>query len=129
MLGRGFARCRACQRRAHPHVPARRDGHGDGFHEAHRRTDRVNKLRRIFSLPLLVKELTERSARWRTYGTRALFALGLYGFVALLLPGSFWQPNEMVFYGSFSHPGIGHSIFDRFVAVQAVGIALFLPAV
>jgi ABC-type transport system involved in multi-copper enzyme maturation permease subunit len=87
----------------------------------------VNWFRRFFALPLVVKELTESSARWRTYGVRVLFAVGIYGMVALLLPQGFWSgPADPTF--TFSRLGIGREIFDEFIALQAVGIALFLPA-
>ncbi len=85
----------------------------------------MNRLRRIFALPLLLKELTESAARPRTYLVRVLFAVGLYGLVALFLPRSFWRADATV---TFATLGMGRSIFDLLAATQAVGIALFLPA-
>ena len=85
----------------------------------------MTRLRRIFALPLLLKELTESAARPRTYVVRVLFAVGLYGLVALFLPRDFWRTDATV---SFATLGMGRSIFDLLAATQAVGIALFLPA-
>lgn len=74
--------------------------------------------------PLLFRELTEMSARRRTYVIRVLYAVALYGFTAFI----FW--NEMATWGgqSFSMLGRGRDLFEQLAWMQFIGIYLFLPA-
>lgn len=75
--------------------------------------------------PLLFRELTEMSARRRTYVLRVLYAIALYGFTAFV----FW--NEMATWGgqSFSMLGRGRDLFEQIAWMQFLGIYLFLPAI
>ena len=76
------------------------------------------------ALPLLAKELTEIAARRRTYITRVVYALLLFGF--------FVGMNESTLRYAASNPlnamGSGQSMFKVFIALQLIGICLFLPA-
>ena len=76
------------------------------------------------ALPLLAKELTEIAARRRTYITRVVYALLLYGtFGAFLAP-------KLEFAGtpSMAAMGLGSSLFLSLIFFQLLGIYLFLPA-
>ncbi len=75
--------------------------------------------------PLLFRELTEMSARRRTYILRVLYAIALYGFTAFV----FW--TEMATWGgqSFSMLGRGRDLFEQIAWMQFIGIYLFLPAI
>ncbi len=86
----------------------------------------MNRLRRFFALPLLVKELTESAARPRTYVARVLFAVGLYGIVWLFLPKQ--DLSAVAGLNVMSMLGTGRNIYEAFVMIETVGIALFLPA-
>ncbi len=77
--------------------------------------------------PLLVKELTELAARKRTYQLRVLYAVILFA-TALTL---FWAQLFDGFDSSgspLSVLGRGDDMFQMLVALQFVGIYLFLPA-
>ena len=76
------------------------------------------------SLPLLGKELIEIAARRRTYVTRVVYALLLFGF--------FVGINESTLRRAASNPlyamGSGHNMFEVLIVLQLIGIYLFLPA-
>ena len=78
----------------------------------------------VLSLPLLTKELTEIAARRRTYITRVVYALLLFGF--------FVGMNESTLRNAASNPlnamGSGQNMFEVLIVLQLVGICLFLPA-
>ncbi len=75
--------------------------------------------------PLLFRELTEMSARRRTYVLRVLYAIALYGFTTFL----FW--SEMATWGgrSFAMLGRGRDLLEQIAWMQFLGIYLFLPAI
>ncbi len=76
------------------------------------------------SLPLLAKELTEIAARRRTYITRVVYALLLFGF--------FVGMNESTLTSAMRNPlyamGTGQDMFEVLIVLQLIGICLFLPA-
>ncbi|MBC8113023.1 MAG: ABC transporter permease subunit [Candidatus Saccharimonas sp.] len=75
-------------------------------------------------LPLLAKELTEQSARRRTYVIRVLYAAALYGF-------TLWASwNQLGSWNSnaFSVLGKGRDFFEAIAGLQFAGLYLFLPA-
>ena len=76
------------------------------------------------SFPLLAKELTEIAARRRTYVTRVVYGLLLYGVFAsinfsVLKRASLSPMNAM---------GAGREMFIVLIFLQIIGIYLFLPA-
>lgn len=81
------------------------------------------RLRQRFSFPLLVKELTETSARRRTYTMRCVYALLLYAFFALMVPSYAWSGQN-----GWSSLGTGGQMFESLLILQFAGVALFLPA-
>ena len=74
-------------------------------------------------LPLLGKELTEQAARRRTYLVRAGYAVLLFATFLLFAYGAADGPLNLV-----DLLGRGRSMFQTLVAIQFVGILLFLPA-
>lgn len=87
--------------------------------------DRVTNWRkRRVSLPLLVKELTELSARKRTYVMRVVYALALFGYSIARLyafqQATGGSPMEIL--------GHGRELFDKLIQIQFAGITIFLPA-
>ncbi|MEK6259649.1 MAG: ABC transporter permease subunit [Planctomycetota bacterium] len=75
-------------------------------------------------LPLLAKELTEQSARRRTYIIRVVYAAALYGF-------TLWASwNQLGSWNSnaFSVLGKGRDFFEAIAGLQFAGLYLFLPA-
>ena len=76
------------------------------------------------ALPLLAKELIEIAARRRTYITRVVYALLLFGFFAGI--------NESTLRHAAANPlnamGAGRNMFDVLIVLQLAGIYLFLPA-
>lgn len=76
-----------------------------------------------FSLPLLSKELTEQSARGRTFLLRTVYAVALYG-VGL---GSFVHQSGGWDNLSFSILGTGGRLFTAVVQYQLAAIYLLLP--
>ena len=76
------------------------------------------------SFPLLTKELTEIAARRRTYVTRVVYALLLFGFFVAM--------NESTLRNAASNPlyamGAGQNMFQVLIVLQLIGICLFLPA-
>ena len=76
------------------------------------------------AFPLLAKELTEIAARRRTYITRVVYALLLFGFFVAI--------NQSTLRRAASNPlyamGAGQSMFAVLIVLQLIGIYLFLPA-
>lgn len=80
-------------------------------------------LGRIFTLPLLARELTEASARRRTYVIRSVYASLL--FIAALI----FTRNVIFAVGDrFNVLGRGDGLFIIVAIIQIAGIYLFLPA-
>ncbi len=77
-----------------------------------------------FGLPLLAKELTEIAARRRTYVTRVVYALLLFGFFAGMNESVFRRAAE----SALNAMGTGREMFLTLMVLQAFGIYLFLPA-
>lgn len=75
-------------------------------------------------LPLLAKELTEQSARRRTYVIRVVYAVALYGFTLW----AFWNQLGSWNSNSFSILGRGRELFESMAWLQFAGLYLFLPA-
>jgi len=75
--------------------------------------------------PLLTKELVEAAGRKRTYVVRVAYALGLFAvFTAFFLPklAQLQQYQHRLF-------GYGAQVFQVLVAIQFLGIFVFLPAI
>jgi len=79
--------------------------------------------RRGFELPLLVKELNEQSAQWRTYILRLLYGLLLLGAMVVLFA------RGMITRGSSGAMGQGQVVFDALTSFQFWALNLFVPAV
>ena len=79
--------------------------------------------RRGFELPLLVKELNEQSAQWRTYILRLLYGLLLLGAMVVLFA------RGMISRGSSGAMGQGQVVFDALTSFQFWALNLFVPAV
>ncbi len=75
-------------------------------------------------LPLLAKELTEQSARRRTYIIRVVYAVALYGFTLW----TFWNQLGSWSSNSFAMIGKGRELFTALAWLQFAGLYLFLPA-
>lgn len=75
-------------------------------------------------LPLLAKELTEQSARRRTYIIRVVYAVALYGFTLW----AFWNQLGSWNSNSFTILGRGRELFEALAWLQFCGLYLFLPA-
>ena len=84
----------------------------------------MNALLRIFSFPLLAKELTEAAARRRTYVLRVVYGLVLFTVFAATAPRWLWRGT----YDPLSVMGAGRQMFESILMLQFVGIGLFLPA-
>jgi len=82
----------------------------------------IQRLRNLFSFPLLTRELTERAARPRTYWTRVIYGVLLYG--AFLY--NFYDGNGQQSF--FVNIGRGKSFFLILLLLQLAGLALFQPA-
>lgn len=87
-------------------------------------------LRRFFatlharlSMPLLMKELAETSARRRTYILRVVYAIALFVIFWITLPSRSSYSNAR-----FALLGYGRELFERLVVIQVFGVALFQPA-
>jgi ABC-type transport system involved in multi-copper enzyme maturation permease subunit len=82
----------------------------------------MRRMSRLWKLPLLAKELTEQSARLRTYLVR-------FGYAALL-----FVATCLLFYGNLSSEGTtsvlgrGRPMFNQLVILQFWGIYVLLPA-
>jgi ABC-type transport system involved in multi-copper enzyme maturation permease subunit len=78
---------------------------------------------RLPTLPLLTKELTEQSARRRTFVVRALYALLLYGFAL-----AFYHQRAGGWAGSsFAMLGTGQQLFAGVLLFQFVAVYALLP--
>ena len=75
------------------------------------------------SFPLLAKELTEAAARPRTYRLRVIYAVLLYAVFGLMLPSWAWNAGS----SPLMILGAGHEMFEAILALQFIGIGLFLP--
>ncbi len=84
----------------------------------------MTALLRLFSFPLLTKELTETAARRRTYVLRVVYGVLLFVFFAAMAPRRLWRGS----YDPLSIMGLGHQMFEIILALQFAGIGLFLPA-
>ena len=84
----------------------------------------MNLPRLNIGLPLLAKELTEQSARRRTYIIRVVYATALYGFTLW----AFWHQLGSWNNNSFAILGRGRELFDSVAGLQFAGLYLFLPA-
>ncbi len=74
--------------------------------------------------PLLTRELTEQSARRRTYVLRVVYAVALYGFTLWV----FWSELGGWSNQSFAFLGRGRQFFEGLAWLQFCGLYLFLPA-
>ena len=74
--------------------------------------------------PLLTRELTEQSARRRTYVLRVIYAVVLYGFTLWV----FWSELGGWSSQSFAFLGRGRQFFEGLAWLQFCGLYLFLPA-
>lgn len=79
--------------------------------------------RLVTAFPLLSRELTEQSARRRTYILRVIYAVAVYGFTVWI----FW--NELGGWSkqTFSYLGRGRQFFEALAWLQFCGLYLFLP--
>ena len=84
----------------------------------------MNLQRLSIGLPLLAKELTEQSARRRTYVIRVVYAAALYGFTLW----AFWNQLGSWTSNSFAMIGKGRELFEALAYLQFAGLYLFLPA-
>ena len=84
----------------------------------------MNLSRLNIGLPLLAKELTEQSARRRTYVIRVVYAVALYGFTLW----TFWNQLGSWNSNSFAILGRGRELFEAIAGLQFAGLYLFLPA-
>ena len=84
----------------------------------------MNLSRLNIGLPLLAKELTEQSARLRTYIIRVVYATALYGFTLW----AFWNQLGSWSSNSFAMIGKGRELFEALAYLQFAGLYLFLPA-
>ncbi len=84
----------------------------------------MNAPRFNLGLPLLAKELTEQSARRRTYVIRVVYAVALYGFTLW----AFWNQLGSWNSNSFAILGRGRELFEAIAGLQFAGLYLFLPA-
>ncbi|MBS0203193.1 MAG: ABC transporter permease subunit [Planctomycetes bacterium] len=80
--------------------------------------------RLVFAFPLLARELTEMSARRRTYILRTVYAVVLYVMAGVLA----WSEIQGWTGVSFQFLGRGRMFFDGLAIMQFCGLYLFLPA-
>lgn len=79
---------------------------------------------RRFELPLLVKELNEQAVRRRTYIVRFVYGALLFAGACVMIYGDVGMGDSAA--GSM---GRGRPMFERLLAVQMLGICIFLPAI
>jgi ABC-type transport system involved in multi-copper enzyme maturation permease subunit len=84
----------------------------------------MSSVTRRLGLPLLAKELVELAARRRTYIVRSAYALLLFLAFALF----YYARVPQVGARRVSMMGAGRDMFNFMVAIQAIGIYVFLPA-
>ncbi|HEY3968447.1 MAG TPA: ABC transporter permease subunit [Planctomycetaceae bacterium] len=82
------------------------------------------RIKRLFELPLLAKELNEQSAQRRTYVIRFVYGAVLFTAACGMFYGTFLQGG-----GSAGGLGQGRQMFEKLVGLQFWTIYLFLPAV
>ncbi|MBS0263541.1 MAG: ABC transporter permease subunit [Planctomycetes bacterium] len=85
----------------------------------------VTRLKRLFELPLLAKELNEQSAQARTYVLRFLYGAILFTAACGMFYGTFLLGGT----GASGGLGQGRQMFEQLVTLQFWTIFLFLPAV
>jgi ABC-type transport system involved in multi-copper enzyme maturation permease subunit len=85
--------------------------------------ERITRLRAKLALPLFVKELTEASARRRTYVVRTLYAGALFLLAVLFARDVLFPTGE-----AFAVLGRGGELFGTVMLIQFGGVYLFLPA-
>lgn len=84
----------------------------------------MSSLRREkFGLPLLQRELTELSARPRTFLTRAVYAVVFFGLIGWQFGEQFSRSNA----DALLDLGRGRQLFDQLVLWQLGGVSLFMP--
>ena len=84
----------------------------------------MSSLRREkFGLPLLQRELTELSARPRTFLTRAVYAVIFFGLIGWQFGEQFSRSNAE----ALLDLGRGRQLFDQLVLWQLGGVCLFMP--
>lgn len=83
----------------------------------------IDRVLRLFELPLLTKELNEQAERRRTYLVRFVYASVLFAVACGIFYGNFLTGETRS--GSL---GQGRFMFERLVEFQFWGICLFLPA-
>lgn len=81
----------------------------------------IQRLRNLISFPLLTRELTERSARPRTYWMRVIYGLLLYGIFLYNFRGADEQRS------TFANLGMGREYFTILLALQLAGVVFFQP--
>ena len=79
--------------------------------------------REKFGLPLLQRELTELSARPRTFVTRSLYAVVFFGLIGWQFGEQFSQTDI----AALRDLGRGRRVFDHLMMWQLVGVCLFMP--
>ena len=79
----------------------------------------MNTPRFNIGLPLLAKELTEQSARVRTYIIRVVYATALYGFTLW----AFWNQLGSWSSNSFAMIGKGRELFEALAYLQFAGLS------
>ncbi|MDA0587031.1 MAG: ABC transporter permease [Planctomycetota bacterium] len=79
--------------------------------------------REKFGLPLLQRELTELSARPRTFVTRSLYAVVFFGLIGWQFGEQFSQTDI----DALRDLGRGRRVFDHLMMWQLVGVCLFMP--
>ena len=80
-----------------------------------------------WSLPLLMKELQEQSARLRTFVLRVVYAILLFMLVGMMNANQLFQLNRGISTPS-SMLGVGRDLFESILWLQFFGVYLFLPA-
>jgi len=80
-----------------------------------------------WSLPLLMKELQEQSARLRTFVLRVVYAILLFMLVGMMNANQLFQLNRGISTPS-SMLGVGRDLFQSILWLQFFGVYLFLPA-
>lgn len=85
--------------------------------------ERLLRARGKLALPLFVKELTEASARRRTYVIRTLYAGALFVLAILFARDVLFPTGE-----AFAVLGRGGELFATVMMIQFGGVYLFLPA-
>ena len=85
--------------------------------------DRLSRLRGRLTLPLFLKELTEASARRRTYVVRTIYAVALFLLAILFARDELFPSGD-----AFAVLGRGGTLYVTVILIQFGGVYLFLPA-